>query len=300
VYASASVAEVDDLREGARHRQTLLQAFIAEQERRFPSARDRFWDTSDSKKKRMTAYESIDVVFNHECLFGNLQQPNPEVIMYEFEQEKRWTEFSPANWRECFGYSALQPFYENKAIVSILSPEREMAMLRDDMVHRLKENLVTHRSYHHQAETLLFDKFEFSGSVGGLETVADYAKQRLELEARHGMRDEALRALDAARAQDEASKERLTAKIGQTIAKLRAKVQRNLKPGLEYQERLFHFKHADANRIGDQVKTQCSDFLSFPDAIAPKFQIFVDIERLPGQICPVRVLVMVMYGHAKQ
>jgi hypothetical protein len=302
VYTAAVEARVEVEREGAQHRLALLHEFVHEQETRFPNAKDKFWESADGRpKRRVTPYESIDVIFNHECLFANLQQPNPEVIMYELDHEKRWVEFNEAAWQECFGYRALAPHFKERAIVSILAPEREISALVTDMTARLKDGLVTHRSYLHQFETIFFEKFDFSGSVAGLETAEDYARQRLQAEQRLGMRDDSLRMLDAMRrTQDgELDTGKRRDDLAKGAAKLRAKVLRNLKDGLEYQERLFHFKHTDSNRIGDQIRTQCADLLSFPDAMHPRFQLFVNVERLAGQICPVRVLVMVTYGIAK-
>lgn len=300
VYSAQVEAQVEVDREGAQHRLALLREFLQEQETRFPDPKDKFWEATDGRpKRRVTPYESIDVVFNHECLFANLQHANPEVIMYELDREKRWVEFSEASWHECFEFNALAPFFKERAIVSILAPEREIIALAADMTARLKDGLVTHRSYLHQFETVYFDKFDFSGTVVGLETAEDYARQRLQSEQRLGMRDESLRMLDADRGADPTALARLRENPAKAANKLRAKVMRNLKDGIEYQERLFHFKHTDANRIGDQIRTQCADLLAFPDAMQPRFQLFVDVERLAGQICPVRVLVMVYYGIPK-
>lgn len=185
VYNAATEAVVDHDREGARHRMTLLQEFIEEQEVIYKKYKDKFWEPLDSEgkpRKPLTPYESIEVVFNHECLFANLQQANPEAIMYEFEKPKRWIEFAEENWRECFDLKVLAPFFKDRAIVSILAAEREMAELKKDMTQRLKDSIRQHRSFYYKLETQYFEKFEFNGTVVGIETADDYAKQRFELE----------------------------------------------------------------------------------------------------------------------
>ncbi len=302
VYNDATRAQIEHEREGARHRLQLLQEFILEQETEYKNYKEKFWlsqKSDGSVKPRLTPYESIEVVFNHECLFANLQQANPEFIMYEFDKPKRWIEFAEQNWKECFELPVLAPFYKERAIVSVLAPEREIMTLKKDMAQRLKDSIVTHRSYHFQFETTFFDKFEFNGSVVGIETAEDYAKQRFDLELRHGMRDDLLRMCDAERATEPEKAKLLRMQVAKESAKLRKRVTSSLKMGLDYQERLFHFKHTDANRIGDQIRTKCEDLLRLPDYCHPQFQICVDIERLPGQICPVRVLVMAITGQAK-
>lgn len=110
------------------------------------------------------------------------------------------------------------------------------------------------------------------------------------------MRDESLRALDADRADTKEKTEYLKMNSTKEAAKLRKRVTGGLKPGLSYQERMFHFKHTDANRISDAIRKSCTHELSLGEHLNPQFQVCVDIERLPGQICPVRVLIIVVTG----
>lgn len=310
VYASQSSAFVEIDRQGKRHRVQQLNEFVVEQEEKFQEKeklekdkRDdpekegpRFWDMNDKKYK--TPYETIDVVFNHECLFGNLQNQNPEVIMYEFEKKGRWVEFDKQNWKECFLYKELNPFYIDRAIVSTLASDREAAELKKMMIQRLKSSVETERSYQYQLETVWFEKFDFANIVPRIETVEDYVRDRMALEIKHGMRDDLLRAVDFKRclSNEKERKKELKTKLAAKKKDLLNKVLKNLKTGLFYEERAFHFKHADANRICEKVMKGCPELLKKDDKDKPKFAIGVNVERLPGQICPVRVIMILVYG----
>jgi len=297
VYEAKTSAVVDHERAGARHRMQLLQQFAREEEQRFPHVKDRFWESYDNQgrpKPKKTPYASLEVVFNHECLFANLQQADPERIMYELDNKSRWIEFAKENWTECFKYETLYPFFKDRAIVSVLAPEREIEALRQDMLTRLRDAIRTMRSYQYQFETVFFEKFDFNGSVRDIDSADTYARLRFDIEVKHGMRDEGLRVFDSMLAENADEKKFLATSYSQEVKKLQSKIVDNLKQEVYYQERLLYFKHADPNRIGDQVRRLCGDLLETSDSVSPQFYVAVNIERLPGQICPVRVLLLLM------
>jgi hypothetical protein len=221
--------------------------------------------------------------------------------MYEFEKKGRWVEFDKKNWQECFGYQTLSPFYNDRAIVSTPASDRIVDEMKKTIELRIKGAIQTTRSYEYQFETQYFDKFDFINVVPKIETVEDYVKLRMEQERLHGMRDELLRKVDEARllVQDVENRKRLKANLDKITKKLLNTVVKNLKPGLKYEERSFHFKHADANRISEKIKVGCKELLKMEEKNKPKFAVGVDVERLPGQICPVRILILLIHGTAE-
>jgi hypothetical protein len=66
-----------------------------------------------------------------------------------------------------------------------------------------------------------------------------------------------------------------------------------------FAEMLFNFKHAETSRISDQVIAKLGSMLSKGDTQQPKFALGVKIDRLPGMISPVRVLVCCVYTKNK-
>jgi hypothetical protein len=65
-------------------------------------------------KKYQTPYSSLDLIFNHQHLYANLQNSDPELIKYDFNSHSnRWCEFKKKHMEEYLNIKKLTHFYNN-------------------------------------------------------------------------------------------------------------------------------------------------------------------------------------------
>jgi len=83
-------------------------------------------------------YESIDLVFNHKNIWGNLGSSRPGRIFYDLENSNRWAPFvdpgffSPEE-NELDEHGAFKPFYDPRAILPPAASDDKLKVMEDDI-----------------------------------------------------------------------------------------------------------------------------------------------------------------------
>jgi len=156
-------------------------------------------------------YSSIDVVFNHKALYGNLQDPNPESISYRFEDKWRWAEFPQEIWAEFVrtrdsserqeNYDSrkkiqldvplLTPFYPDHTLPTVESVSSQTEIIQggkdaweyiqEEIVQEIQGAIRSFREFQIHSTTFFPEKFIFNDRQ---EEVADYLAIRLSDEER--------------------------------------------------------------------------------------------------------------------
>jgi len=141
--------------------------------------------------------------------------------------------------------------------------------------------------------TTFIEKFDFQENLGGSQhTAVKYIQHRLKDEQRLGNRCPNLVRIERKR------------KLNRVIDDLnfirdlwREDIVAPLSTDREYVESVLHFKHADTSKISDQVIRKIGgSLLKKPDHLNPQYAIGVRIDRLPGEISPVSVMVVCIYS----
>lgn len=265
-----------------------------------------------------TPYLSIDVVFNHEQLYANLQARHPEKIIFDFANPRRWLSF--AEGQQYFrraGAKKVSQFYPDKTMISRKAPSEDVAQREDELLNVLRGAIQAHREFQ-SLSTDFLKKFPFQETLTGQKhTATHWILTRLEAECRLGERCPSLlrreRARGAAlgsagsRPDDVSFDERKYQILSQFPESVKGNLDAirelwtqdvvgPLSKSQRYSEALFHFKHADTSRVSDRVIEGAKTLLGIPDSASPRYGVGVKIDRLPGMVSPARILICCIYS----
>jgi len=265
-------------------------------------------------------YSGIDVVFNNKNVYANLQQPNPEMISYDFEDDLIWRSFKGRYENENIEGklrddgekyfwqpgkdNIIKQFYPDKTMVGTKAREQVVDIKEREMVKIIEGAMQGYREFRSES-TKFLQKFPFQEALQGQDdTAVIYMKKRLEEECEHGSRDRNLIAREIRKIQLTNREE----EIGDSgdicgykdIEAIREVWYKDIIESIpntrKYEELMFFFKHADSSRISDRIVEKIAKkFLHIPNSRNPRYVVAVKIHRLPGYISPVRVLVCVIY-----
>mmetsp|Transcript_2851 Transcript_2851/g.5435 ORF Transcript_2851/g.5435 Transcript_2851/m.5435 type:complete len:1311 (-) Transcript_2851:114-4046(-) len=256
-------------------------------------------------KEEVTPYTSIDVIFNHNDLWANLQAPNPHRIQYDLENPMRWKRFSGKGKDYGGGgqyflnkRNKIDKFYAEKTPASHKASINEVASREAELYSVLHSAIEAFREFKSLPTDIWIEQFQFQENLAGEKhTAHEYILQRLEFECTLGNRCPSLMRMQQKRTQMIADdeKERDLQMIKGDL-QIRRDVWRNeiispLHRNKMLNEYSFHFKHADVSRISNQVIQKLHDVLMMNEGADPSFALAVKINRLPAGVSPVLVLV---------
>mmetsp|Transcript_3501 Transcript_3501/g.5228 ORF Transcript_3501/g.5228 Transcript_3501/m.5228 type:complete len:1411 (-) Transcript_3501:156-4388(-) len=245
-------------------------------------------------------YTHIDVVFNNEVLFANLQSPDPHGIQYDFLNKDRWKSFRGKKskdgknqegggeqyfWRRGTGQRITQ-FYPDKTMVAAKAPPEAVRLREEELLIVLQQGIKAFRELESRS-TKFLDIFQFQENlIGSDHTAEKYIKERLKKEFELGDADESL-VLKEQRKPTTAEEDIMV------VRKLwQYEIVTNLPEDQIFEESILAFKHADISRISSQVISRLSKrMFSVPDSRNPQFTVGVMIRRMPGSVSPARVMV---------
>eukprot|EP00457_Paulinella_chromatophora_P000373 gb/GEZN01000373.1/.p1 GENE.gb/GEZN01000373.1/~~gb/GEZN01000373.1/.p1 ORF type:complete len:1537 (-),score=251.89 gb/GEZN01000373.1/:33-4643(-) len=262
-------------------------------------------EEADSEDRRgyQTPYVTIDVVFNDEALFCNLQNPDPEVILYNFKDPKQWAQVDPTSLEEMFGLKAPKPFFPVRALSSIKTPIPDSEKLETQINLRVKDSLSSWRSYRLNGRIHWLDKFKNLPALGVKDTPEEFLKKRLKNEEKHGggmFCENVVQQLDRADDEPEEEFSPSDADLSKDYAKQwRLHLEKECGTDWIWKEKVVYFKHSDLNRLTKGLIQHCEELLSIPKHRNPKYAFACNLERMPGQISPVRVILVVIFRKAR-
>lgn len=216
-------------------------------------------------------YISVDVIFNKDNLYANLQEANPLSIDYTLEDETRWFRFP---YKKTFD----SPYYEVQTLRG-LAPRQLILNLQEEIMQSIVVAIQQYREGFNVQYTNFFPDDELQ-----------LIHKRLALE-------EFLSRIEVCQSsKTEIEKERRLSVIERMDTSFTQKLSSKLLEGYTYSEKRLRFKHTNSSRIADIIVSALkTNLLNIPEKNDPHFVVAARIERLPSFVTTTRVLVGVVY-----